>query len=115
MASFTYRALDAAGLEQVGTLEAESARQARSILRERELFPIEIETSAGNSDPANAARISISELCLITRQFGALLSSGLTVEQALSALADQADKASSRQIISGVRSEVLTWPAKLNA
>ncbi|MFA9438268.1 type II secretion system inner membrane protein GspF [Uliginosibacterium sp. sgz301328] len=107
MPAFSYRALDAAGIETSGNLEADNARQARTLLRERGLFPTTLEAVGGGKGPARHARIRIAELCLITRQFAALLTSGLTVEQALNALSEQADKASTRATLAAVRSEVV--------
>jgi general secretion pathway protein F len=107
MAAFSYRALDAAGIESAGNLEADNARQARALLRERGLFPTALETVGNAKGPGRHARIRIAELCLITRQFSALLTSGLTVEQALNALSEQADKASTRATLAAVRSEVV--------
>ncbi|MFT4171415.1 MAG: type II secretion system inner membrane protein GspF [Rhodocyclaceae bacterium] len=107
MAAFSYRALDAAGIESAGNLEADNARQARALLRERGLFPTTLEAVGSAKGPGRRTRIRIAELCLITRQFSALLTSGLTVEQALNALSEQADKASTRATLAAVRSEVV--------
>lgn len=43
MTAFNYRALDVEGLETSGILEADHPRQARSLLRERGMFPTVIE------------------------------------------------------------------------
>lgn len=107
MAAFSYRALDSNGLETSGNLEAESARQARNMLRERGLFPTSVNTVAGSETAVRKSRLPATELCLITRQFSALLGSGLTVEQALAALAEQADSSGARVILSAVRSDVM--------
>lgn len=107
MAAFSYRALDSNGQETSGSIEAENARQARSLLRERGLFPTRIDPLARSEQESRRARLGSAELCLLTRQFSALLSAGLTVEQALSALAEQADSQAGRAILSAVRSEVI--------
>lgn len=106
MPAFKYRALDAAGSEREGSVDAESAKHARSLLRERGLFPTEID-AAGGGGTVRVKRIALSDLCLMTRQFGALLASGLTVEQTLAALGDQAEKPALRQVLAGIRSEVV--------
>ncbi|MDQ8021203.1 MAG: type II secretion system inner membrane protein GspF [Moraxellaceae bacterium] len=106
MGAFRYRALDAGGVERSGLIDADSNRHARSQLRERGLFPVDIEAAAGTTSAARR-HLSTAELCLMTRQFGALLGSGLTVEQALAALADQAERPGTRQILAGVRGEVV--------
>lgn len=106
MAAFNYRALDTTGLETSGTLEAENARQARALLRERGMFPTSVEP-INEKSAVRRRRIGLSELCLLTRQFSALLTSGLTIERALAALSEQADSAGSRALLAAVRSEVV--------
>ncbi|WP_374512465.1 type II secretion system inner membrane protein GspF [Niveibacterium sp.] len=108
MAAFQYRAVDADGRNLSGIVEADSARSARSQLRERGLFPLEVAASGSKKSGLGSTRkLRESELVLLTRQWAALLTSGLTVEQALSALGDQAERDTTRQVLAGVRSEIL--------
>ena len=108
MTAFRYRVLDADGRESVGIIEADTSRAARSVLRERGLFPIEISSVSAKTDAGSARkRLREADLTLLSRQWATLLSSGLTVEQALAALIEQAEKDSIRQILAGVRSEIL--------
>ncbi|QSI75798.1 MULTISPECIES: type II secretion system inner membrane protein GspF [Niveibacterium] len=108
MAAFQYRAVDADGRNLSGIVEADSARSARTQLRERGLFPLEVAASGSKKSGLGSTRkLRESELVLLTRQWAALLTSGLTVEQALSALGDQAEREATRQVLAGVRSEIL--------
>lgn len=107
MAAFSYRALDANGLQTTGTLEAENARQARTQLRERGLFPISIDAVERDEKRTRKIRLRSADLCLLTRQFSALLTSGLTVEQGLGALVEQADSPNIKTVLAAVRSDVL--------
>ncbi|WP_018608760.1 type II secretion system inner membrane protein GspF [Uliginosibacterium gangwonense] len=107
MAAFSYRALDANGLQTSGTVESENARQARVQLRERGLFPTSIEAVERDEKRTGRVRLRSAELCLLTRQFSALLSSGLTVEQTLGALVEQADSPNIRAVLAAVRSDIL--------
>lgn len=108
MAAFQYRAVDADGRNLSGIVEADSARSARTQLRERGLFPLEVAASGSKKSGLGSTRkLRESELVLLTRQWAALLTSGLTVEQALSALGDQAEREVTRQVLAGVRSEIL--------
>ena len=114
MAAFKYRASDASGKELSGIVDAESGRSARSVLRERGLFPLEVadvsqsKKLTGGWSGFSSIRIRHSELCLLTRQWATLLSSGLTMEQAISALFEQAEREAIRQVLAGVRSEVVS-------
>lgn len=107
MASFSYRAVDATGKDLGGVLEADSARAARALLRERGLYPLAVEPAAGRRGPFSPRRIAAAELALLTRQWSTLLAAGLTAEQALSALAEQAEAEGVRLTLAGVRSELV--------
>ncbi|GAB4057603.1 type II secretion system inner membrane protein GspF [Uliginosibacterium sediminicola] len=108
MAAFSYQALDPQGVTSSGTLEADNLRHARTILRERGLFPTKIDALGESTQANRRLSISTAELCLLTRQLSALLSSGLTVEQALLAVSEQADQANARALLAAVRSEVVS-------
>jgi general secretion pathway protein F len=51
--------------------------------------------------------ISSSQLSLLTRQLATLLEAGLTIEQAFSALIEQSKNEAVRQVLAGVRAELL--------
>lgn len=119
MAGFRYEALDAEGRVRRGVLESDSSRQARAQLREQALNPLVVEALSGReqSRPADETRrvlglrvqrgIGRAELALLTRQFATLLGAGLTIEQTLNALIEQAESESVRRVLAGVRGEVL--------
>ena len=108
MTAFRYRALDNAGKETSGVLEADTGRAAR-MLRERGLFPIDVASvSHSASSTVRRRRLRDSDLTLLTRQWATLLASGLTVEQALAALIEQSETEGQRQLLAGVRSEILS-------
>lgn len=111
MPGFRYQAYNVEGKLHKGVLEADSARQARSLLRDQGLTPYRVEVIAAN-DPAGGSRfravsLSSSELTQLTRQLAALLEAGLTVEQAFNALIEQAEDERSRQVLAALRGEVL--------
>ena len=108
MEAFRYEALDAAGRTVSGVVQADTARQARAQLRAQGLLPSAVEP-VRIRDRARAlwARgLSSNELSLVTRQLATLLASGLTVEQALSALIEEATLPLTREVLGGVRAEV---------
>jgi general secretion pathway protein F len=111
MPGFKYQAYNVEGRLHRGVLEADSARQARALLREQGLTPHRVEIIAAN-DPAAGARFgpvsfSTAELTQFTRGLASLLEAGLTVEQAFNALIEQAENERARQVIAALRGEVI--------
>jgi general secretion pathway protein F len=115
VAGFRYQALDSTGRLHKGVLETDSQRQVRAMLREQGLTAIEVEGLTQQSDApgkistrqASRRKLSIAQLALLTRQFATLLGASLTVEQTMNALIEQADNQFIRQVLAGVRGEVL--------
>jgi general secretion pathway protein F len=108
---FRYQAYNVDGRLHKGVLEADSARQARSALRDQGLTPWRVEVIAAN-DPAAGARfrpvsLSAVELAQLTRGLASLLEAGLTVEQAFNALIEQAENERVRQVLAALRGEVI--------
>jgi len=115
MPAYSYVAVDAQGRTRRGVVEAEAPRLARAGLRSEGLVPLELqavdpETAApgGRSWFSRRQRLSRTELALVTRRFALLLEAGLTVEQCLDALIEQASDESNRHILAAVRTEVLS-------
>jgi general secretion pathway protein F len=111
MPGFRYQAYNVEGKLHRGVLEADSARQARSLLRDQGLTPYRVEVIAAN-DPAGGSRfravsLSSTEIAQLTRQLASLLEAGLTVEQSFNALIEQAENERSRQVLAALRGEVL--------
>lgn len=109
MTAYRYRALDAASTEIAGVLEADSGRAARATLRQRGMYPLEVGDvwKGARSGKAQRQKLKNGDLCLLTRQWATLLISGLSVERALAALIEQAENEAQRQLLAGVRSEIL--------
>ncbi len=111
MPAYRFVAMDATAAEQRGVLEADSARGARSMLRSRGLIPLQVEpivaeTAAGGPRRFARRRMNTQELALLTRQLAGLLVSGLPLERALLALAEDADRADIADLLQSVKSEV---------
>ena len=123
MAAFHYIAINASGQKQKGLIEAESAKHARQILRERALTPLEINPAhqkTNSSGPRFAAfsrkqSMNTKELALMTRQLATLLSAGLPIEEVLTAVAEQSEKPRTKGLILSVRSKVLEGHALASA
>ena len=113
MPAFAFEALSADGHTRKGTIEADSAKTARSLLRSQSLVPLKVEalvhsplTDAAAWSFFNRRVFSANALSVWTRQLAGLVSSGLPLERALSSLCTEADRESERNLVAQVRSEV---------
>ena len=114
MPAFRYEAVDAAGATRKGVVNADSARAARSDLRSQGLVPIAVDAIAAQVDELGQARsrafgdrLSTVELALFTRQLASLLEASLPLEQAFTALLEQAERTYVRDLVASIRSEVM--------
>ncbi len=108
MEAYRYEALDAAGRKVSGIVQADTARQARSQLRAQGLLPSSVDQVRARERMRQAwgRGISPEELSLVTRQMATLLGSGLTMEQTLTALIEEASVPMTREVMSGVKAEI---------
>jgi general secretion pathway protein F len=114
MPAFRYEAVDAGGATRKGVVNADNPRSARADLRSQGLTPLVVDAIAAQLDAAGVAksrgfgeRLSQIELALFTRQLASLLEAGLPLEQAFTALLEQAERAYVRDLVASIRSEVM--------
>ncbi|TMS57801.1 type II secretion system protein GspF [Imbroritus primus] len=112
MPAFRYEAADAAGKSDKGVLDADSAKAARSLLRQRGLTPISVEPLTGQAQATRTRRhfgqrLSTREQALLTRQLASLITAGLPLDEALAALADQAERPYVHELLAAIRAEVV--------
>ena len=116
MPAYSFEALDAQGHVRRGTLDADSPKAARNQLRAQALVPLDVEAlspeAATGSAPGLAQRLftrpvfNATQLSIWTRQLAGLVGSGLPLERALTALADEADEERQRHLVAALRAEV---------
>ncbi|MGL4317524.1 MAG: GspF family T2SS innner membrane protein variant XcpS [Pseudomonas sp.] len=112
MAAFEYLALDSKGRQQKGVLEADSARQVRQLLREKQLAPLQVEAMRSR-EPAQTGGFSLRrglsarDLALVTRQLATLIGAALPIEEALRAAAAQSRQPRIQSMLLAVRARVL--------
>ena len=115
MGAFAYTALDSAGRQHQGVLEGDTARQVRTLLREKLLLPVSVaEVAAQESRTQRTSqgfalrkRVSTSELSLLTRQLATLVRAGLPLEESLLAVSQQTERPRVQSILLGVRARVM--------
>ena len=116
MPAFSFEALDAAGQTRKGTIDADSPKAARSLLRAQALVPLAVDVLASNTPAGQAPSLSqrlltrpvfnSTQLAIWTRQLAGLVTSGLPLERALSALSEEADTERQHHLVAALRSEV---------
>ena len=114
MAAFRYEALNDTGQVSHGVVEADALRQARARVREMGLMVVAVNAvtqetlDAGDGQRWRLRRgTSSAQLSMLTRQLASLLDAGLTLEQAFTALIEQSENETVRQVLAGVRAELL--------
>lgn len=111
MSAFEFQALDAKGRNKRGVLEGDTPRQVRQQLRAQGLTPISVAAiaeheSRGGTGRQGGARLTASELAVITRQLATLLRAGIPLAQALGEVASQSHKVRVERILIAVRARV---------
>jgi general secretion pathway protein F len=116
MPAYSFEAIDAQGEPRRGVIEADTAKSARSMLRAQALVPVAVEAVSGDEAQANqrwwnvtlfGGRVfSSTMLAVWTRQIAGLISAGLPLERALTALSDEAEDDKQRNLVAALRAEV---------
>lgn len=125
MPVFEYRALDSAGKQIKGLLEADSPKTLRAQLRKEGKFLTDVIGQAEGSRGAVAkgkgaalahrevnlskfasGRITTDDIAITTRQLATLLGAGVTLVESLTALVDQVEKERLKRILSDVKQRV---------
>ncbi len=111
MPAYSFEAVDAQGQTRRGVLEADTSRAARSQLRAQDWVPLRVEPVQRDNRGLNTVIwepkiFSATALAVWTRQLSGLVSAGLPIERALSALAEEADTDRQRDLVSSLRTEV---------
>ncbi len=111
MPAYRYEALDATGKASTGLLEADNAKAARAQLRTRALVPLAVTPVTAATTDGSAPRFTkrvfgSTGLAVWTRQLAGLVGSGLPLERALTALADEAEDSRQRELLAHLKSEV---------
>lgn len=117
MAAFDYKALTLDGKTRSGVIEADSTRQARQLLRDKNLTPLNLQEGKQKSQQNNSQTLlgvplfspslPTKALALITRQMATLIQAGLPLEEVLQAIAQQSDNPRIKSIVLAVRGKVL--------
>ena len=111
MPAYAFEALSADGQTRKGTLEADSAKSARTQLRTQGLVPLSVEAvqaaKAGSAGAFFTRRVlGAQALAVWTRQLAGLVGAGLPLERALASLSSEAESEAERNLVADLRAEV---------
>ena len=112
MNAFRYEAVDAEGRLKRGRVDAESVRHVRDRLRSEGLFPTAIDSDGVDGERGSARsatqrlRLPAAQVASSTRQLATLVRSGMPLDQALLAVAEQADDPRAVRLFTEARAQV---------
>jgi general secretion pathway protein F len=115
MPVYEYIALDRAGKNQKGIIDADNPMAARQKLRSSDIFPIELKETFARpkslpsdhiSIPSIFHRVTSGEISSMTRQLATLLSAGITLVLSLEALIDQTTNPLFKKILAEIKESV---------
>ncbi|MEK7346919.1 MAG: type II secretion system inner membrane protein GspF [Pseudomonadota bacterium] len=119
MPAYRFEALQADGTTRKGVVEADSQKAARAQLRAQALVPLQVDAIASGAAHTAAQTLpwwqrpmghsrafSASQRAVWTRQLAGLVGSGLPIERALSALAEESEHEAQRHLMAAIRAEV---------
>ena len=107
MTAFRFEAVDAQGRLREGLLDAENARAVRDRLRADGLTPTAVDAAPERRSALSRVRLPSAVLALTTRQLASLVQSGMPLDHALAAVAEQADDARATTLCQALRSHVM--------
>ncbi len=109
---FDYKALNAAGKNEKGIVEAENARAARARLKKQGLMVTQMteksasKPSAGGGIPFIGNRVGQKDVTLMTRQLASLVKANIPLVEALNALIEQTENEKLKVTLAQVRDDV---------
>lgn len=117
MEAYEYTSLDQAGKQRKGIIQADNEKQARQLLRQRDLIPVQLSQVAekpsvhdvysGSNHKVQRITLKKNELPLLIRQLATLVQAGLPLDDALKTLIEQSESKQSERILSSVHAKVL--------
>jgi type IV pilus assembly protein PilC len=108
MASYAYTAINAAGLELDGQVNAPDLGAAREALRQRGLVALKLEEQASASQSLTLVvkKVKPKSLQVFSRQFATMIEAGLNVVTALVILEEQTEDKKLARVIAELRADV---------
>jgi type IV pilus assembly protein PilC len=108
MTSFAFKAMDLAGGQIQGTVDADSKQAVTDQLKARSLIVLDIveKRASINFNVKLFERVTLSDLAIFSRQLATMVSSGMSILRALFVLEEQTENAKLKEILTSVRKDV---------
>ncbi len=108
MATYTFKAMDLAGMPAKGEVEAESKQHVAAQLKERGLIVVDIAHKYRSKELSIElfSRVNPKDLAVASRQLATMVSSGMAIMRALHVLETQTESKVLRETIGAVRKDV---------
>lgn len=108
MATYEYTAVDRAGKQKKGTMEAQTEERVKDFLKSEGLIPITIKEQSILSKDINIGgkKVKARDLSVFCRQFNSILNAGVTILNALNMLSEQTENKVLREAIKQVQIDV---------
>jgi len=114
MEAFEYTSLDQTGKQKKGIIQAENEKQARQLLRDKALTPVQISlvgerlpSEISSSPGQQRLTMKKTELPLFIRQLATLIQAGLPLDEALQTLIDQSEHRNTERILTTIHAKVM--------
>ena len=105
MPAYSYTALSLNGEKKKGVLSAQSEREARRLVKELNLTPVNIQEAKGNL--SRISKVKNKDIVIMTRQLATLLEANTPIIDALKITADQSNNKNLVQILYNLREDVI--------
>ena len=105
MPAYSYSALDTNGQKKRGLLSAVSERDARKLIKELNLTPLNVIEVKGNL--SKASKVKTKDIVIMTRQMATLLEANTSIMDALKITSDQSSNKNLVHILLNLREDFL--------
>ena len=105
MAAYSYTAFDNKGLKKKGYISANSEREARKLIKDLNLTPLEVLHS--NAKLNNKVRVKNKDIVIMTRQLSTLLDASTSIDDSLKITADQVNNKNLSNVLYNIREDII--------
>jgi general secretion pathway protein F len=105
MAAYSYTAFDNKGSKKKGYISANSEREARKLIKDLNLTPLEVLHS--NSKINKKVRVKNKDIVIMTRQLSTLLDASTSIDDSLKITADQVNNKNLSNVLYNIREDII--------